>query len=305
MLDRKRFRKSFIHHPESFFFGSFFLSMATIIGGIQLYGITLGPSPSFLIPTVRILYWIYASVALLEAIVQYYIFMHRSPEGPIPMNPAWFLPGYSAMLTGTIASLIAHSQDPIHRMPIIVSGCAYQGFGWTFSFALIVLYLMRLLESGLPHPDSRPGMFIAVGSAAYTTVAFIGQARAIPRDYGYFAAHPQSTEALQAIALFFGIMLWLVAFWLFSIATLACLSVSRKMKFSPAWWGFIFPNVGFTVATIEVGRELGSEAILWLGSVMTVGLVVVWIWVWVVCGRALWKGHVLWPGKDEDKDMSE
>jgi tellurite resistance protein TehA-like permease len=242
------------------------------------------------------------------------------------MNPSWFLPGYSAMLTGTIASLIAPTQSPHHRLPIIISGAAYKGFGWTLSLALLVLYISRLLESGLPHPDFRPAMFIPVGSAAYTVVAFIGLARAIPQGYGYFGEKTGAKDALQAVALFSGVMLWVVAFWLFGIAVLAngvagwkalfssksrrrqegagaVAGMGTEMRFTMAWWGFVFPNVGFTVATVEIGRELGSEAVLWVGSVMTALLVVVWLAMVGVCARAVWRGRVVFPGKDEDKDM--
>ncbi|KAF2661316.1 hypothetical protein K491DRAFT_647624 [Lophiostoma macrostomum CBS 122681] len=314
ILSPARFRKSFTHPPESFFIGSYLLTIATILGGTQLYGLTLPSTPQlWLIPVLRIFYWLYASISLLNAIIQYFLFITRTPSRPIPMNPSWFLPGYSAMLTGTIASLIAPSQPPHHRVPIIVSGAAYKGFGWTISLILLVMYITRLLESGLPHPDLRPAMFIPVGSAAYTVVAFIGLARAIPRGYGWFAEKPGAADALQAVALFSGVMLWVVAFWLFGIAVLGCgvgawralvhSKHGNEMRFTMAWWGFVFPNVGFTVATVEIGKELGSEAVLWVGSVMTALLVLVWLAMVGVCVRAVWRGRVVFPGKDEDKDM--
>jgi tellurite resistance protein TehA-like permease len=305
ILDPPRFRKSFTHPPESFFFGSFLLSIAVIIGGIQLYGITLGPEVErkWLIPTIRILYWLYASVSLLNAIIQYWVFIQRTPARPIPMNPSWFLPIYSAMLTGTIASVIAPSQPPHHRLPIIISGIAYKGFGWTVAFVFIVLYIARLLEAGLPPPSLRPAMFIPVGSAAYTVVAFIGNARAIPRDYGYFATHPHAADSLQATALFFGVILWLVAFWLFALAVLSCFAGIKEMRFSSAWWAFIFPNVGFMLATAEIGREVESEGILWVASGMTGVVVIMWLVTVGACGKAVVEKRVLWPGRDEDKDM--
>jgi tellurite resistance protein TehA-like permease len=129
-LDRPRFLRSFVHPREAFFFGSFWLSMATILGCIQLYGITYGPAPSWLIDAVHILYWLYAAVTMLNCVQQYWLFIHRTPARPVPFSPSWFLPTYSAMLTGTLASLIAPEQPPERRMVIIVSGCAYQGYGW-------------------------------------------------------------------------------------------------------------------------------------------------------------------------------
>lgn len=308
IIDPKRFLKSFSHPPEMFFFGSFLLSIATILGCIQLYAIegshgTRGPGYFWLIDAIHVLYWIYASVTICNVMFMFFAFMKRSPAQPIPINASWFLCGYSAMLTGTIASLIAASQPPGRRMPIIVSGVAYQGFGFMWSFMLISFETFRLLNYGLPHPDVRPGMFITVGTPSYTVVALYGLAQAIPEDYGYFASHPGSADTLRAVVLFFSIFLWLFAFWLFIIAFMACVVSIGKMGFRLPWWAFIFPNVGFTVATIDIGTELGSEGILWVASIMTVLLVAIWLFTAGACIHGIWERKIMWPGKDEDKDM--
>ncbi len=39
----------------------------------------------------------------------------------------------------------------------------------------------------------------------------------------------------------------------------------------------IFPNVGFTLSTVYLGQELGSEAVLWVSTVMTVLVVAAWL----------------------------
>ncbi|KAF2733205.1 hypothetical protein EJ04DRAFT_606032 [Polyplosphaeria fusca] len=299
----KHFLKSLVHPREAFFLSSFWLSMATILGCIQLYGINEGPQYVWLVDSIHILYWIYAAVALVNSVLQYWLFIHRTPSRPVPFSPSWFLPTYSAMLTGTIASLIAGSQPPARRMSIIISGCAYQGFGWCMAFVLIVMYVYRLVEFGPPPPSLRPGMFIPVGSGSYTIIAFIGQAQAIPRNYGYFAAHPGSADTLQTLALFVGIFLWIFMFWLFLIAVMSNVAGIPNVGFTTTWWAFIFPNVGFTVATIQIGQELGSSAILWVASVMTLLLVLTWLFTWTMCIRAVLTKRVMWPGKDEDKDL--
>ncbi|KAF2637010.1 hypothetical protein P280DRAFT_552465 [Massarina eburnea CBS 473.64] len=304
----QHFKRSFLHPPEAFFFGSFWLSVCVILSGTQIYGVTYGPCGEWLKTTLRILYYIYAALSLINSIQQYWVFITWTPfhSHLHPFTPAWFLAGYSSMLTGTLASLLSGTQPPEHRLPIIVSGLAYQGFGWLLSSLLLVLYLSNLLEKGLPPPAVRPGMFIPVGSAAYTIVVLMGLSRAIPEDYGYFAAHPGAADTLQTMALFVSVFLWLFAFYLFAIAVLACLSTlmtPSRLPFALPWWAFVFPNVGFTLATVDIGRELGSEGILWVGSVMTVLLVVMWIVTAVMCVRAVVLGKICWPGKDEDREM--
>lgn len=302
ILHFQHFQKSFTHPAESFFLGSFFLSISVIIGSIQLYGITYGPGYPWLISTVNVLYWIYAAISLLNSLFQYYILIARSAVRPVPFLPSAFLAGYSAMLTGTISSLIAGHQPPGRATAIIVSGCAYQGFGWIISLICTAFVIKNLMDNGQPPPHLRPGLFIPVGAGAYTIVALIGQANAIPESYGYFATHPGAKGILQTTALFGGIFLWLFSFWIFAVAVMANVSVFGKMPFALTWWAFIFPNVGFTLSTVMIGRELGSEGILWIGSVMTALLAGIWCVAFVGCVKAVCTQRIVWPGRDEDKD---
>ncbi|KAF2029439.1 C4-dicarboxylate transporter/malic acid transport protein [Setomelanomma holmii] len=299
------FKKAFIHPQESFFIGSFWLSISVIIGAIQVYGITYGPGYPWLIDTVYVLYWLYAAFSLVNSTLQYWLLIQWSTVRPVPFTPAMFLAGYPAMLTGTVASLVAPYQ-PAHRaVPIIISGLAYKGFGYMISFVCIVYFVRLLLDKGMPPPQLRPSLFIPVGSIAYTSVALIGLADAIPTNpsYGYFANHPEAKQILQVIALFVGIFMWLFSFWIFAIAVLGNFSVVGKMSFSLTWWAFIFPNVGFMLATSMIGEKLESQAILWVASAITIGLVAIWIVSIVGCVRAVWQGKIVWPGMDEDKDM--
>ena len=65
---------------------------------------------------------------------------------------------------------------------------------------------------------------------------------------------------------------------------------------------FIFPNVGFTLATIDIGQELGSPGILWVATAMTILLVIFWLMDITLLVKAVLTGRIMWPGKDEDKE---
>jgi len=108
-----------------------------------------------------------------------------------------------------------------------------------------------------------------------------------------------------AIGLPAGLLFWLVGFWFCALSTVSVLSGIKQMKFDLSWWAFIFPNVGLTIAAIQVGKAVGSPAIGWVCSVVTVMLVGAWL---VVAGwnvKALVWGEVLWPGEDEDMEDIE
>ncbi|KAL5115213.1 hypothetical protein ACEQ8H_006887 [Pleosporales sp. CAS-2024a] len=295
--------KAVAHPGESFFVGSFWLSASVVVGGVQVYGITRGPGYRWLMDSVHVLYWVYAGVSLANAVLQYFVLVWRSRVRPVPFTPSMFLPGYSAMLTGTLASLIAPFQLPARAYGVLLSGLAFQGLGWLISSVCMVYFVRLLLDQGFPPPALRPALFIPVGSVAYTIVALVGLANAIPQEEGYFAAHAMAKEMCHVISLMVSVFLWLFSFWLFCIAVLGNLCALKDMHFGLSWWAFIFPNVGFMLATNVLGQELQSQAILCIASVLTISLVAVWLVATVACVRAVWKGDVVWPGKDEDKDV--
>lgn len=243
-LNPAKIRECFTNPPECFFYGSFWLSFATIIISMEKFGVShTGP---WIIVAVRVLYWLYAAITLLSSTIQFIVVFKYTPVKSISMNPAWFLMIFQAMLTGTVAASIAGDQPAEQRLPIIVSGVAYQGLGWLVSLLFLAWFIGNLMENGWPEPNQRAGMFMPSGAASYSIVVLIGSARSAPTDYGYFALHPTASEVLQIVALWVGIFLWLFAFWLFSMALLVCLAevVVRKegkwqmpMSFKNSWWG--------------------------------------------------------------------
>ncbi|KAJ5778946.1 C4-dicarboxylate transporter/malic acid transport protein [Penicillium paradoxum] len=269
----------------SYFTGSLWLSMATIIICMQRFGAPhAGP---WVIVAVRVLFWIYAAITLAYNIVIFVVMFVVCPLEPGTMSPPMFLMIFNAMLTGTVASSIAAYQPLSQRMAIIVAGIAFQGLGWMLCTLFLPLFVGNMLINGLGPANQRPGLFISVGSSGYTIVALIGCAKAIPDEYGYFAKHPTASETLNVMALWIGIFLWLFTFWLFAIALVAHLPIliskcdnsmsQPQMMFILPWWAIVFPNVGFTIATIRIGEELESNAIAWVATVMTILVFAAWL----------------------------
>lgn len=311
-------RRSLTKPPEAYFTGSLWLSIATIIMCTQRFAAPhTGP---WLVVAIRILFWAYAAITLTYNILIFVAMFVTCPLAPGSLSPPMFLMVYNAMLSGTVASAIAPAQPPSHRLPILVAGVAYQGLGWLLCLLLLPLFLSSLLIHGLGPASQRPGLFIAVGSSGYTVVALIGCARAVPADHAYFAKHPTASETLSVLALWVGVFLWLFTFWLFAIALVAHVPIliprfhtgswagataqaqaqvqaqgqgPGEMSFTLPWWALVFPNVGFTIATIYIGEELESNAIAWVASVMTVLVFGAWLMDMVLHFKAVVRGRVM------------
>jgi tellurite resistance protein TehA-like permease len=189
------------YSTESLSIPTFVLSIVDILDCARIYGVsTVGYSLSY---ALRVCLWIYLACALLLAIAQYGYLFSAPPKRLTlhGMTPSWLLPIFPTMLSGTLASELATAAPAASATMILVAGVTTQGLGWTVTFLMYSAYIQRLLQYGLPAPDLRPGMFIAVAPTGFTGLALIGMSKGIP-TYGYFAINPGSVETLRTLALF-------------------------------------------------------------------------------------------------------
>lgn len=200
IMYRGTFTMAIGHPTESLFIPTFFLSIVNIFDCIQAYGI---PSTGTWLQVVqRVVFWIYVACTFLLAVGQYtYLFTAPPKRLTVQsMTPAWLLPIFPAMLSGTFASQISSTQPPEHQATIIFAGVTMQGLGWMVSFLMYAVYVTRLMQHGLPEPNMRPGMFIAVGPPSFTSLAYIGMSQNIPSNYGVFVANPEMANVLKEMA---------------------------------------------------------------------------------------------------------
>ncbi|KAL4866487.1 hypothetical protein BDV12DRAFT_210415 [Aspergillus spectabilis] len=300
-------KESLAHPNETHFLGTCPLALATIIMGASVYGTpACGP---WLLVALRVIFWIYVAIAILQAIFHNWYLYHKHMASEQPFAIVRLLPSFPAMLSGTVASVIASDQPRQHSLPIIVGGLTLQGFGITMCLLIYAEYFYRLNKRGLPKPPERLEMFIAVGPWSFTALALIGMANAaveqFPDEYFLPSAIDSSQVVVSAgqialvLASLVAIFLWMLAFFCFCIALLSVLAMCRmfggegRVHTSLPYWSMVFPNTGFVIATIRIGTVLQSEAILWVTSVMTVVQVAAWLGVGIASVRKLLKGEML------------
>lgn len=283
---------------------TFFLSISVILSDIQVYGAaSTGP---WLLVALRILFWVYVAVTFLSGVFQYLLLFTGKPLTIQSMTPAWILPIFPVMLSGTIASGIAGSQPPHHGIPIIIAGFTFQTLGFLVSILMYSNYVRRLMTDGLPSPNTRPGMFISVGPPSFTGLAYIGMSNAaikiLPHTFVAGTADIPTAQVLKIMAVFTAIGLWTLSLFFFCISAVAVSLELGRTAFHLTWWSVVFPNTGFIIAMIQIGNAIESPAILWTASVATIVQVMIYLCVLCAHARAVWKQQILWPGRDEDHD---
>ncbi|KAL2869995.1 tellurite-resistance/dicarboxylate transporter family protein [Aspergillus lucknowensis] len=287
------------HDREGLFFPTFWLSIATIISGLYRY-FGEDADDSFAI-ALEVLFWIYCACTLTLAIVQYYFVFSSHSYHLQAMMPSWILPIFPIMLSGTIASVIAEQQPARSAIPMVCAGITFQGLGFSVSFMMYSHYIGRLMQSGLPSPEHRPGMFICVGPPAFTALALVGMTANLPEDFELLHDEYANEDAriMTLLAISAAAFLWALSLWFFCIAAIAVIR-SPPTSFHLNWWAMVFPNTGFTLATITLGNWLNSAGIKAVASTMSIGVVCMFFFVLVSHVRAVIRHDIMYPGKDED-----
>ncbi|OAL07325.1 C4-dicarboxylate transporter/malic acid transport protein, partial [Phaeosphaeriaceae sp. SRC1lsM3a] len=276
-LSTKRgvFRRSITKDSEAYFFSIVMMCIASIIQGAHVYS---NPKEgSRLSDTYRVVFWIYAPVAFLFALGMYsLLFTNRHHLQAANMTPAWMLPIFPVILTAPTAGIVASSLSPAQAFSVHFCGVLYMGLGLTIAIMILAIYIFRLCESHFPPPDSRPGMFLAVGPPAFTGVGLLKITAHVP-DYSYFAKNPSVIVPLQALGWIAAVFLWMLAFYFCCLALAANLYTIRQTRFHLTWYSIIFPNCGLGIVLLDMSMLLECKAMEWVGAALVIVLAALWI----------------------------
>lgn len=292
------FLQSLKHPREGLFFPTFFLASATVITGAERYVVPENNLSAA--AAIQGIYWVYVILTLALALGHYSFIFAGHSFNLQTMMPSLFLPIFPTMLSGTIASVIAGSQPESEVLPIVISGLTCQGLGIFVSCFMYAHMIGRLLQSGLPSREHRPGLFMCVGPPAFTALALIGMANALPENF-----NPDGDTSwldsgmIQTMSVMAGVFLWALSFWWLGIAVIAVAQAPPK-HFHLGHWAAVFPNLGFTLATISIAREFGHDAVLWFTAGMSIIMVVTYLVVLVYHVWAVIAQDIMYPGRDED-----
>lgn len=302
------FLRSIKHKKEGFFFPTIFVSISTMISGSHRYLIPENDATFNLV--IQVVFWVYVTISMTATIGQYSYVFSTHQFGLQTMMPAWLLPVLPIMLAGTISAVISATQPSIAATPIVVGGLLSQGLGMIISLLMYGHMIGRLMSGTFPDRETRPALFILVGPPSFTSLAFIGQANNLPADFDIrLGANPilpgqpglGEKAVIQILAYVSGTLLWGLALWWFTIALTGVVRAPPRY-FHLSWWGMIFPNTGFALATITLGKSFANESIQWLGTVMSILVTLLYIVILYNCFWAVVRREIVYPGRDEDTD---
>ena len=284
-------RRIFAHSTVSMFFGTIPMGLATIINGFLVFGVPRWGQE--VVQVAEVLWWIDVAMSLACGVLIPYMMFTRQEHSIDQMTAVWLLPVVAAEVAAASGGLLApHLADAHGQLVMLCTSYVLWAFSLPVAFSILTILLLRMALHKLPHENMAASSWLAlgpIGTGALGMLLLGGDGPAI------FAANgmPGVGEVAAGLGLIGGITLWGFGLWWRLMAVLITLRYLRDgIPFNLGWWGFTFPLVVYSLATLKLASTLNLLFFSVFGSVLVMLLASLWLIVAKRTVQGAWRGEL-------------
>ncbi|MFJ3486024.1 TDT family transporter [Pseudomonas sp. NPDC090202] len=282
-------RRIFAHPTVSMFFGTIPMGLATIVNGFLAYGI--GRWGDGMVTVAHVLWWVDVALAMACGVIIPFMMFTRQQHSIDQMTAVWLLPVVAAEVTAASGGLLApHLADSAMQLRVLLTSYVLWAFSVPVAMSILVILLLRMALHKLPHESMAASSWLSLGPIGTGALGMLLLGADAP---AIFAANgmAQIGEVAAGIGLISGLLFWGLGAWWLMLALLITLRYLKAgIPFNLGWWGFTFPLGVYCVATLKLASTLDSGFMTALGSLMVLGLAVMWLLVGSKTLAGAWKG---------------
>ncbi|KAJ7650699.1 voltage-dependent anion channel [Roridomyces roridus] len=278
-----------LRHPtQSLFIGTFPIGAATLISNALAVHQSYGFAGSGFVYALWVLWWVDTVVCFLTTVGT--LVVTKETYSLDSISPTWLIPTATLVVGSSTGSLLATALIPVNVRYAAVGAAtsfAMLLMGLPLCFMVITLYLMRLIVHGPLDLNLILSSFIVLGPLGQGGYSILINSQNVA---ALRLVPSLSPEAIQAVCFCLAWALWSMSFIWLCIALASVYSVvrHRRLLFSLAYWGLIFPNGVFALFTVELGVFLDNAALNYLGAVFSVLVFLLWAFVFAKTIPNVW-----------------
>jgi tellurite resistance protein TehA-like permease len=222
------------------------------------------------------------------------------------MASAWLLPIVSSVVAAASGGIVSNALVPyspsLARSTIIVSYVVW-GTGVPPAMFIITLWIYRSAIHGLPAAAALPSVFLPLGPCGQGSfgIVLLGKVTrnlAYNHDLGFSVVSGESArniaDAIYAGGLVTGLIFWGLGLMWYVLASAFFIehcvrnrSYVGAKSFSIGFTALTFPIGVWATATTELAAELDSPAFKIIGTVVSIQVVLNWLYVFLMtCWKA-------------------
>jgi C4-dicarboxylate transporter/malic acid transport protein len=219
--------------------------------------------------------WLIGVVGV-TALAIYIGFTLMRQDGPAPhfINFSWLLTPVAAIvipLLGNPLTAMLIGRHSVWAGSVHLVDLAFYGMGLVLFVLMAAFVIGRLLQHSMPDAEAAPTFWISLGPIGVGTLGLMGLADA-SRALHLLA----SVGTLDVLA----VALWGFGIWALGIAVAVTVHHARRggIPFSLSFWAFTFPLAAYALSTMRIAAYLQVPGILWYARLLSILLVVLWVY---------------------------
>ncbi|RKG37128.1 TDT family transporter [Acinetobacter rongchengensis] len=284
-------KQIFSHPSMALFLGAIPMGLATVLNGFLKYGVVIYGDTAVYIAQVL---W-YADVILAVGIgilVPFCMFSKQDHQLQ-SMTAMWLLPIVACEVAAASGGLLlAHLDIGQHAVGILFASYMLWGMSVLPAFAILSILMLRLALHQLPSKELAITGWLALGPIGTGALALLVLGNQAPQVLAIIQ--------LESLGLFFqnaGILASFIllgfGIWWFAIAVLTTLKhAATDLPFNLGWWGLTFPLGVFTLAILNLGRQIHVTFIIDIGLAFATILILLWTMVMAKTLQGMYQGHL-------------
>jgi C4-dicarboxylate transporter/malic acid transport protein len=262
------------HSSMLFFLGAIPMALATIINGCLKYGTFLFGSDLILIA--QNLWYLDAFLALFVSFFVPAMMFTRQDHQLKNMTAIWLLPIVTAEVTASSGGvLLGYNLNPQQAIDILVASYMFWGISVLPAFSILTILFLRMAVHKLPEQQMAISGCLALGPIGTGALALLLLGKQSVHVLANFNFNEMGNviqySGIMGSIILIGFGLWWLAMAIFTIYK----HLNINFKFNLGWWGLTFPLGVYTLAILELAKQLHLEIISYIGygfSLLLIGL---------------------------------
>lgn len=282
--------KLILDHPSMLFFlGAIPMALTTLINGTLKYGQELFNID--IIPIVELVWYFNALLAIFVALFVPAMMFTRQKHELTNMTAIWLLPIVAAEVVASSGGILLGSMsEPEHKIIILLFSYMLWGLSVLPAFSILTILFLRMALHQLPSKQLSISGCLALGPIGTGALALLLLGKQAPQVFNHTEwsglGHFLHYAGILGATVLIGFGIWWFVMAVFTIYK------GLNTTFNLGFWGLTFPLGVYTLAILELAKQLHIQSLAYVGYSLVMCIITLWVFIFFNTLKGAYRGHL-------------